>query len=580
MWKQKFKFDSLQKRIAFTFTILIFFQILFFAIISYWLDIKSIHDQVSEANLLTLNEMRNRLETEIKVLERVSLQLSKTSQIQQYLLQRQSLFAEDENQVKALQNEVSHILEFTAQSWPEISNMYVHNLAGHSHGFSNTDIAVALPKLRDLKPHQKTVIDYGIPLNQPYTTQSAVISFFRLVEADHAIQPIGWIQLDFILNEMQLLKDLQDDPRKFLVFEPNGKLILSNHPDELDIVFMAKILNIKETRGSILYKENLINYTKSDHMNWRIVSIVPEKILNEDLIRNQMIAILLVAVSFILSALASTALSYRIAKPIRSLYRSMKRVEEGKLQTRVEVNSQDEIGQLGQQMNKMMDSIEQLIQKLDNTELRYRDTQFKMLSMQINPHFLYNTLEIIDISSMKGNHKAVSETIYALTGMFRYVLKSQQFAMLQKEVDHVKAYMKIQKIRYPDNFHYDIQIDPEHMRYEVPVFILQPIIENAFKHGFFQKDRNVISIRTEIIDGILKIYVVDNGKGISHTELTHMRNKLLSEQDHLGLQEIHIGLQNVHHRIIHAYGKPYGLKIDSLQHYWFKVTITLPDGGK
>lgn len=575
----KLRMNSLQKRIAVTFTLLIFAQILLYAVISYRLDTQSINEQVSEANLITVDEMKNRLETEMKILERVSYQLSKTSQIQQHLREINGYVRNETLPGIEQQHEINTIFNFTNESWPEISNMYVYNLQGNAFGKTKTEVATPIQRVEDFTKVASTKIDYGIPLNKTYSTKDAVISYFRLIVDENTGESLGLVRLDLILNEMGLMQDLMKDSRRFLVYEPYGKLILTNQSDNLDIVTMAKILNIKNTRGSIFYNDNLISYTKSDYTGWRIVSIVPEQVLNEGLIGNKLISIGLVAVSFILSVIASSYFSYRIALPIRNLFISMKRVEEGNLKTRVEVVSNDEIGQLGRQMNTMMDSIDQLINKVYIAEIRYKDSQFQMLSMQINPHFLYNTLEVIDVSSLKGNRKEVSQMIYSLTSMLRHVLKSNRFVNLENEIQFIESYLSIQSFRYPNNFIYKLNIDRDKWSYEVPMFILQPVIENAFKHGLFQKDRNYISIYAEQSEEYLKIHLVDNGIGMKREALSELQKKLAPSVDSVGMDtgDNHIGLLNVHYRIRHAYGDQFGLLLESCEGYWFKVTIVLPN---
>lgn len=572
-----FKINSLQKKIMITFTILIFFQILLFAVITYWFDTKSIYAQVSEANLLTLDQMKDHLETQINVLDRVSFQLSNTSQLLDFLAyvrdvpRNDSIPRTGDKRIDDFYN----LLDFTNRSWPEIVNMYVYNLHGNLAGLSQWEVVLPIPRPEDYEKTQ-VHIDYGINLSKTDGMPDAVVCYLRLVTEPGTGRPLGWIRLDLMLHEMGVIQDLNKDPRTFLVFEPDGKLVLSNKPDNLDIVTMAKILNISEKRGSTLFEDNLINYTASDFTGWKVVSIVPEKMLKEGVMRLKIISFVLVVVSFIISVIASSYISFRISRPIRNLYRSMKRVEEGNLNIRVDVVSNDEIGQLSAQMNNMMESINHLINQVYKAELKYRDAQFNALLMQIKPHFLYNTLEIIDVLSLKGKQKEVSQTIYALTTMFRYALKSKKYVTLQEEVQHVEAYLNIQSIRYPKHFRCKMRIPEQDLRYTIPIFILQPIIENAFKYSFFRKKWNVLLVYTERDGQYFKIHMIDNGVGVPTQQLQDLRERLDYASEPTADNGENIGLQNIHQRIRLTYGDLYGVAVDSREGHWFKVTLLLP----
>lgn len=533
-----------------------------------------IYKQVSDANMLTLTELKNHLEVEVRILDRVSFQLA-NGELKGILESPSPQSGKESFPDPAQKNKLDALFRSLGSSWPEIKNMYVYSIEGGLYGHVAEEIALPDPSLNDYQ-HKDVNIEHGVLLNRSKQQSYSAFSYIRLIRSADG-QPLGWLRFDLLFNELPFIQELKQDRRALFIYESHGNLLLSNKPQQLDIVLVSKILNLEDQSGYFFDSGNLVTYINARNIDWRIVSIVPKSILNEGLIKIRIISILLVIVSFGISFFVLMALSYRITRPLRALSKAMRQVEEGNFKVRVQIADNDEIGRLAQHLNQMLDSIDQLINQNYRGEIKYRDAQFKMLLSQINPHFLYNTLEIIDILSLKGKKKEVSAIVLSLSSMFRYVLKSNKVVVLQDEVNNAKSYLNIQMIRFSENLQVRFRMSEERMQYRVPIFILQPLLENCFKHGFQRRmKKNHILIYTENDGSKYSIHIVDNGIGISSERLIELRHVLDNMEPGVSYEGENIGLRNVHERIRLTFGAPYGLRIDSREGYWFKATILLP----
>jgi two-component system, sensor histidine kinase YesM len=409
------KLNTLQKKIMLAFSLLLIGQIIVYALVTYWFETRIIYEQVAEANLNTLKEMRNHLEVEIRILDRISDQLSSSEILQNYLREINQPEKIDIIKNNNLQDTAS-LLDSTQQIWPEIYNLHIYNIFGNIVSLKDRDIALPIPELKEFE-NKSVQLDYGVQVNQNSDDKGTIVSYLRLVKDVGNGKPLGWVRLDLNTSDIDFIQGLNKDSRMFFVFEPNGKLILSSKPESIDIVLIAKLLNIKDKSGSFFYDDNLINYNTSNLTGWKIVSIVPEKLLSEGILKVKITSILLITISIFVSIVSSIIISHKVTRPLKTLYNSMKNIEKGNFKTKVKVTSNDEIGKLSNQLNIMAKSIDNMINQVYKVELKFRDAQFRALLTQINPHFLYNTLEIIDVLSLKGKQNEVSKVVYSLSSM-------------------------------------------------------------------------------------------------------------------------------------------------------------------
>ncbi|WP_317134959.1 cache domain-containing sensor histidine kinase [Bacillus changyiensis] len=314
-------------------------------------------------------------------------------------------------------------------------------------------------------------------------------------------------------------------------------------------------------------------YETSAFTNWTIVGVfkASEPVLEVKNIHLYVLLFLLV-VAF-LGMIASYYLSYSMSKPILSLNSFMKQAESGDFSILYQEDRQDEIGLLGKSFNSLMLKIKELMVLTEKQERQKREAELRVLQAQINPHFLYNTLDTINWMARKQGADDIIVLVQALSKLFRISLsKGHDIIPLSAEFEHVENYLKIQKARYQNKLNYSIETPACSENRFVLKLVLQPIVENAIYHGIKEKKGpGHIRIKGEEQENGLIIKVEDDGAGMEEQQLKEIAKHLTAQKSEKGY-----GMVNVHERIILNFGEPYGIKIESEKGAGTIVTIHLP----
>lgn len=286
---------------------------------------------------------------------------------------------------------------------------------------------------------------------------------------------------------------------------------------------------------------------------WTLYCVSLDESENKDMIalRNIMFSVLLGVTVIVLVSVVT--ISHSISKPIQKLASSMKDFGEGNLSARVEVQRGDEIGQLGQSFNEMAKNTKHLIHEVYAERSLKQQAQLLALQMQINPHFLYNTLETINWLAIEKGSADISNVARNLGKLMRFSLKKEKKCSLEEELDAVESYIGIQRYRYGEKLHIQVDAEESCLYETIPIHILLPLVENAVEHGLSeqQKEKN-IWICGRIKGGSLQLSVCDNGTGIAEEkkiEILEMREKR-DKTKHMS-----IGMGNVQKRLSFYYGE-------------------------
>lgn len=355
-----------------------------------------------------------------------------------------------------------------------------------------------------------------------------------------------------------------------IVYHPKQQLIYGGFiTEEIDKVLSSDDKSLYSEDGSKLY---IIG--KSDLTGWTTVGVYYQ----EEVIKRArgivqqylIIAVVLLAVATLFAIMLANAVTW----PILKLRESMLQVQNGDFDVHLEeIETDDEIGDLVTSFETMTGEINHLIDNNIQAEKEKRRNEMKALQAQINPHFLYNTLDSIIWMSQAGKKEDVIQMTSSLSKLLRRSISNpEEMVTLEEEIDQVKNYLVIQKMRYRDKLEYEINTDEELNKHMVIKLLLQPLVENAIYHGIKYKDgKGLITIREYVSDGKLCISVQDDGVGMSPNELEHIYDEEKNSSVSTG-----VGVYNVDKRIKLNYGEEYGLFYRSWQGMGTVATIMLP----
>lgn len=262
------------------------------------------------------------------------------------------------------------------------------------------------------------------------------------------------------------------------------------------------------------------------------------------------------------------------SKRVHQMKRKMREVQKGDLTVRMATTtSDDDLNVIASTFNETLDTLDDYMNKVYFSKLKQKEAELANLQAQINPHFLYNTLEAIRMKSLAEGGRVTGKMIVQLADLFRHSLQTAELIPVQDEKDHAYQYLELFKIRFPDQLTSEFQIDPLVKHAFVPPFVLQPIIENYLLHGLKrERHDNHIQVKLSVENEHLRIMVTDNGKGIEPIHLEKIQERLRNTHN----TSDSIGLGNVNERIKMKFGEEYGITIVSEQGVCTNVQVDLP----
>lgn len=374
------------------------------------------------------------------------------------------------------------------------------------------------------------------------------------------------------------------------VINEQGKVVSHLHKNLITkpaaYSFIPRILEQPE-HGERTFSANLdgqkilVSYTVSDVTGWYMISVVPYEYLMNRIREVGGLTFGISLLILLIAILVSLLISFSISRPVEKLVKAMKKVEDGDLSVKVNFKYKNEIEKLGESFNKMINNINSLISRVYEAEITKKEAEINALQSQINPHFLYNTLAIIDgIASMKGE-KEISRVSQALSDIFRYSISGSEFATVEEEIKQIKLYLSIQEIRNKDRLTAIINIDESIKDCIIAKLLIEPIVENSVIHGIERKRGPVyISVDASPEGDDIHITIKDNGVGIKTAELESLRAEISSTasifRHSAQNRRYHIGIGNVNRRIKLYYGDEFGIHIESEENEGTAVTITVP----
>lgn len=320
--------------------------------------------------------------------------------------------------------------------------------------------------------------------------------------------------------------------------------------------------------------EEYVAYSQLNFGEWKLMTVIPVVSYGEVLIEmRQYFASIFVILSLVI-AVMSIVFTKSFSKPILKLLHAMQEFGNGDFNVICNVTSSDEIGLLSQNFNMMVYNINDLVEEVYTETMLKQEAELRSLRMQINPHFLYNTLETINWISRDKGVEEIGVIAKSLGDMMYYTINGSDFTSVEDEVKNINDYLIIQKVRYEDRIIFEVDIPEELYQYKLPKLMLQPLIENAIIHGVEEKGEiGQIVVKGWVHNHRLFLSIIDNGVGMDGDKV----KKLLSKDvERTSEGKECIGLRNVNQRLCIYYGEQRGLKIYSILGVGTEVMIEIP----
>lgn len=338
-------------------------------------------------------------------------------------------------------------------------------------------------------------------------------------------------------------------------------------------------------------------YSHLGQLDSYLLNVVSLESTLGDISRQRNTIIIATIILIALLSMISYLLHSLILKKLKILRESMKKVRKGDFNVDIAITSMDEVGEIAFHFRQMLKKMNELIAQAVSRQAATKEAELNALKNQIDAHFLYNTLENIKMLAEVEAQYAISDALTSLGGMMRYNLQwTSNHVRMQDELVHIQNYISIMNIRYDNGLELNLEVPEVYMEQEVLKMSLQPIVENAVKHGFGHrgKGKMTITIKAYALNDDLVIEVIDDGNGIEEARLRDVN--MFIRLDDAVYQEMRsaanvgeregsgIGLRNVDQRIVMNYGKGHGIRVDSIQGSYTRVTMVLPylniAGGK
>lgn len=425
----------------------------------------------------------------------------------------------------------------------------------------------------DYTVENPTVYSLIQPLNPTFIDPERPSEVKKLPEDFNAVLVVSF--RDNLIREMFESSNSVENSR-FCISSAEGEIVSHTDPGmagrKEELPWISRIQG--RTGNMVLRYQGekvLVCYAVSDVTGWVFASVTPVRGLVHNVLSLQTLTCFLCILLFVLTMLVSKIFARKITLPVENLVGAMKQVGKGDFSVRLSTNGLDELQYLTEKYNEMSEKIQILIEENYASEIRNRESEIMALNLQMNPHFLYNTLNIINMMALEEGNGEISRMLLCLSDMLQYTFRNkQELAPFADEYLWLRNYLHIMEMRFEGKFRVIYEVEPCMGQYKVPKLLLQPLVENAIVHGFSEmKSGGLLRICGFVEEEAIVLEVEDNGKGMSREEI----EKAMHGDYH------RIGLENTLRRIQLLYGDEGAMQIESVPLKGTRIRITIPVPG-
>jgi two-component system sensor histidine kinase YesM len=566
-WFRKWGFQS---KLLFIFLTMILTPVILLSFFEFFYSKKMLADKTNDylKNLAAVT--LSKIDSTVSDIENVAFYINGNNTIQASLKAEKQVVG---NRVAyyELHSDIRQILASYVLLRQEINAICIHSELGREYTYTKTRNGPSLDITRYIRDEK-----------QYWAVDKNHIVLMKKLYAFPTQSLLGYIALD--VNAKSLYDiiadiDLTKSGRIFLVNE-EGR-ILATESETLSGELLDEPYRNFLGENEAFYNNVRVGNTYYSVYNsgaisngWYMVLAIPRDYYMRDITKLKNVIIPITLMTAFLTALLSILVSRGITRPIRFLSGAMENFGQGNFDINCQVDSEDEIGRLSHTFNQMVMDMNSLVNTVYEQKVMKQEAQMKSLQMQINPHFLYNTLDTINWMARIRHVDEIGDMVAALSNMMRYSLEKKSFVRLGEEVKSLKDYIAIQNYRYRDKMVAEIEIDESLMSLYIPRLLIQPILENAIVHGIEEKlDKGHILVAARREDEDLYIQIIDDGVGMTEETMSHILREdySMKKSGHTS-----IGVVNVNRRIQMIYGKDYGLLVQSVLGAGTKITIHIP----
>jgi two-component system sensor histidine kinase YesM len=566
-WFRKWGFQS---KLLFIFLTMILTPVILLSFFEFYYSKKMLADKTNDylKNLAAVT--LSKIDSTVSDIENVAFYINGNNTIQASLKAEKQVVG---NRVAyyELHSDIRQILASYVLLRQEINAICIHSESGREYTYTKTRNGPSLDITRYIRDEK-----------QYWAVDKNHIVLMKKLYAFPTQSLLGYIALD--VNAKSLYDiiadiDLTKSGRIFLVNE-EGR-ILATESETLSGELLDEPYRNFLGENEAFYNNVRVGNTYYSVYNsgaisngWYMVLAIPRDYYMRDITKLKNVIIPITFTTALLTALLSILVSRGITRPLRFLSGAMEDFGQGNFDINCQVDSEDEIGRLSHTFNQMVMDMNSLVNTVYEQKVMKQEAQMKSLQMQINPHFLYNTLDTINWMARIRHVDEIGDMVAALSNMMRYSLEKKSFVRLGEEVKSLKDYIAIQNYRYRDKMVAEIEIDESLMSLYIPRLLIQPILENAIVHGIEEKlDKGHILVAARREDEDLYIQIMDDGVGMTEETMSHILREdySMKKSGHTS-----IGVVNVNRRIQMIYGKDYGLLVQSVLGAGTKITIHIP----